>query len=113
MAKHRARRDLKKESRWREIVDRQRVSGMSIRGWCRDQGVQEATFHWWRRELARRDAEMQAASFMPVHVTDAPVRDGDSLIEIALADGRRVRVTGVANCQALTNVLDVLERRAC
>ncbi len=113
MSKRAGRHDLKKESHWREMVHRQSVSDMSIRGWCRDQGVQEATFHWWRRELTRRNAETQAASFVPVHVTDEPERNGDPQIEIMLADGRRVRVTGPVNRQMLTDVLDVLERRAC
>ena len=128
MVKRTTRRDLKKESRWRELVHRQSVSGMSIRGWCRDQGVQEATFQWWRRELARRDverkssgqciAETQAASFVPVRVTDDATGTKDhsatdhnvsgSPIEIMLTDGRRVRITGTVNRQTLTDVLDVL-----
>ena len=87
-------------------------SGQSIRAWCRRHGVKEAAFHWWRRELARRDAEPQATSFVPVQVTDDP-RDGDGQIEIELTDGRRVRVTGTVNREMLTQVLDVLERAAC
>lgn len=50
-------RDLAKETAWRRRVDGQAGSGLSIRGWCRLHGVTEASFHWWRRELARRDAE--------------------------------------------------------
>jgi len=57
MSKRASRRDLKKESFWRRTIRRQSGSGLSVRGWCRDQGVSEACFHWWRRELARRDAE--------------------------------------------------------
>jgi len=69
-----ARRDLKKEAYWRQAVPRQSVSGLSIRAWCRDQGVQEATFHWWRRELARRDAEQTEVG--TVGVADPIVRTG-------------------------------------
>jgi hypothetical protein len=69
--------------------------------------------YWWRRELIRRGAETQGASFVPVRVTDAPARDGDPQIEIVLTDGRRVRLTGPVNRETLTEVLDVLERRAC
>jgi hypothetical protein len=83
--------------------------------------VKEASFHWWRRELARRDAEPQATSFVPVHLTDEPSRDGDGQIEIELTDGRRVRVTGMVHREMLVQVLDVLtsmstveaERPAC
>jgi len=141
MGSHRA-RDLAKEAAWRRRVDRQADSGLSIRAWCGRHGVAESGFHWWRRELARRDAERapsvrrvaegQAASFVPVDVIDHTERDrdrqidngargGDGQIEIELADGRRIRVTGTVHHEMLTRVLEVLtatsaveaERRAC
>jgi hypothetical protein len=112
MAKSRA-RDLAKEAAWRRRLDRHDESGQSVRAWCRRHRVKEAAFHWWRRELARRDAEARAGSFVPVHVADDPAGDGDGQIEIELTDGRRVRVTGAVNREMLTQVLDVLERRAC
>jgi len=111
MAKRRA-RDLTKEAAWRRRLARHADSGQTVRAWCRRHGVTEAAFHWWRREVARRDAQAQPTSFVPVHVTDDPTRDGDPTIEIVLADGRRVRVTGTVNRHMLTEVLDVLERRA-
>ena len=120
MAKSRA-RDLAKEAAWRRRVDRHAESGQSVRAWCRRYHVTETAFYWWRRELARRDAERpvsvrrdaEATSFVPVHVTDEPAGAGDGQIEIVLSDGRRVRVMGVVNREMLTQVLDVLERRAC
>ena len=122
MAKSRA-RDLTKEAAWRRRLARHADSGQTVRAWCDRHGVKEATFHWWRRELTRRDAEQlpsvrrdaeaQANSFVPVHVTDDAARDGDGQIEIELTDGRRVRVTGTVNREMLTQVLDVLEREAC
>ena len=51
------RRDLRKESFWRRIIRGHGGSGMSIRAWCEEHGVSDVSFHWWRRELARRDAE--------------------------------------------------------
>ena len=112
MAKSRT-RDLAKEAAWRRRLDRHANSGQSVRGWCRRHRMKEATFHWWRRNLARRDAEVQAPSFVPVHVTDDPAREGDGQIEIVLSDGRHVRVTGTVDREMLTQVLDVLECRVC
>lgn len=112
MAKRRA-RDLAKEATWRRRVDRQAASGQSVRAWCRRHRVKETAFHWWRRELARRNTEAQAPSFVPVQVIDDPSRDGAAPIEIVLTDGRRIRITGTVNRETLTEVLDVLEYRAC
>jgi hypothetical protein len=122
MAKSKA-RDLAKEAAWRRLLARHANSGQSIRAWCRRHRVKETAFHWWRRELARRDAEQppsvrryaeaQATSFVPVQVTDDTAGGGDPQIEIVLPDGRRVRVTGTVNREMLTQVLDVLEPRVC
>ena len=86
--RHNSRRDLKKESGWRKRLRSQAASGLSVRAWCHKKQLQEATFHWWRREIARRDAESlavvprpnaespafvsqskMAATFVPVHIT--------------------------------------------
>ena len=54
---HGKRRELKLETQWRKAVARQRRSGSTAREFCRREGVKESAFHFWKRELARRDAE--------------------------------------------------------
>jgi hypothetical protein len=116
---------LEKESVWRRRLGQQIDSGQSVRAWCREHRVTETAFYWWRRELARRDGEQatagvadraaktKSASFVPVRVAEDEPKHGDWQIEIVLTDGRRVRISGVVDQQMLTDVLDVLERRAC
>ena len=121
MADGRKRRDSKKEAFWRRTLDQHRDSGLSVRAWCRKQGLKEAAFYWWRRQLARRKAGNGESVFVPVQVSEDGPRDADPQIEIVLTDGRCVRVTGSVNRQMLTDVLEVLasagsvepERRAC
>jgi hypothetical protein len=50
-------RDGAKERLWREAVRRQRASGLTIRAFCRGEGLSEQGFHWWRRELGRRASQ--------------------------------------------------------
>ena len=61
MAKGRA-RDRRMEAFWRRMVGRQGESGRSVRAFCRAHGVRESAFHFWRRELARRDAAMSGVA---------------------------------------------------
>ncbi len=56
------RRDRKKERRWRRHVGDQRRSGMSVREYCREHKLSESGFHWWKRELARRDVERRVGA---------------------------------------------------
>lgn len=65
MAHGAAVRDPKKERHWRKIV-RGWGEGESVREYCRKHGVDEASFYWWRRELARRDASQPRTAFVPV-----------------------------------------------
>ena len=104
------------------MVSQQSSSNQTIRGWCRDQGINEATFHWWRRELVRRDAEEKstgkvksqirsdpAPAMLPVQISP----DEPSRLSIELPGGVRLHVTGPVDRQSLSDVLSLLESRSC
>lgn len=46
--------DSEKERVWRQRLDGHKESGLSIRAYCRREGISEPLFYWWRREIARR-----------------------------------------------------------
>lgn len=96
-------RDPKKETFWRRMVRTQASSVLSVRAWCRRRGLREATFYWWRAELARRDVERP--TFVPVRVTDDVSGGGEARIEIVLSGGQRVLVHGQVDRQMLAEVL--------
>jgi transposase-like protein len=50
-------RDLKKEKRWLEIVEKYKVSGKSCSQFCKDEGVPKDQFYYWRGTLAKRQKE--------------------------------------------------------
>jgi hypothetical protein len=52
--------DPAKRQRWGDLVDRWQRSGRSVRAFCRDAGVKEAAFYWWRRVLDRDRASVGA-----------------------------------------------------
>lgn len=54
------RRDDEKERFWRKTIRRQRRSGRSVRGFCRDEALSEPSFYAWRRELKQRGGKEQA-----------------------------------------------------
>lgn len=55
-----------KERFWRRVVRQWRHSGLSIRDFCVQQQLSEASFYFWRRTIGKRDG--QAARFVPVQV---------------------------------------------
>ena len=108
MAKMVGSRDRKKEAGWRRHIVAQAGSGLSIAGYCRRHRLRQTGFYWWRRELARRDADPPVA-FVPVTVAhQPPVHSDDGQIEIILPRHRRVRVRGAVDKRMLAEVLAVL-----
>ncbi len=72
MSKTRLRRsDPEKERYWRGLVQGQGGSGQSVREYCRQAGVKESAFYWWRRELARRSETRKATRPRPARVRKA------------------------------------------
>lgn len=123
MAK-RAVRDRGKEAFWRKTLRHQAGSGSTIRAYCRKHRLGEPLFYFWRRELVRRDSARKQKPFVPVRVRGEDegsgtqgaghnggyeVKNAGSRMEIELAGGYRVSVSGPVDRQALRDVLAVLE----
>lgn len=118
-----------KEQQWREILGEQGQSGESVRAFCRERGLKEAAFYWWRREIERRDREAEeprskallakASVLAPVVMVEEVCREKTknserlAAIEIVLRCGTMVRVSNNATREQLGMVLDVLERSRC
>ena len=121
-------RDVKKWDRWRGLVGRQARSGQSVRAFCREHGLGESAFYFWRRQLASetrtpdalrrssrrtgRGGSREVASvsgFVPVEVTG----DGSSgQVEVQLESGVIVRIHGSVDDELITTVLSALMERA-
>ena len=128
---HKIARDRKKESLWRERLNDQATSGLTIAEWCRRNGVAGSLFHFWKRTIARRNGgrvrpgtksparPKDPVLFAPVVLVPPPQLvqpdplPGGGVIEIVLAGARVVRVGAGFDEATLTRVLAVLEGRPC
>jgi hypothetical protein len=135
--RRRRERDAAKERTWRRLIDRQRRGRLSVREFCRAQALAESAFYFWRRELAKREAEalkkpvqhghgtsVQVArkprrEFLPVVLQSsgienlsptAPLR---AEIEIQFPDATTLRVAHGADADTLRLVLSALRGEAC
>lgn len=143
MCARKMRRDGTKERQWRIRIDRQRRGGGTIAAFCREIGVSQASFYFWRREILRRDAERGNGrrnitpdyqtkdrippTLAPVQLIDAAddaSRDetlspdtnkngSDSAIEILLTDGLTVRASSQVSADRIADVVRAIEARSC
>ena len=130
MAKRRE-RSLEKEAYWRGHIERQAVSGLSIRGYCGEHGLTEQSFYVWRRRLqngalettaptadrrltrggdVRRKASKRSrsAGLVAVDVIDVP--RSDAVLEISVTDSIMIRVREDVSVEALERVLAAADR---
>ncbi len=64
---------IRKRERWREIIARQKESGLSVRAFCRTEGLRDKAFKYWKNVIMAetlRDAAMLGALKAP------PLLDG-------------------------------------
>lgn len=124
---------LSREGLWRGAIERCDKSGLTVREFCRKQGINPSTLSWWRWELRRRAAKPQGGKskgpvpgsrrFLPVEVVGIPHAPQSpcereacpraQAIEILLGGNRRIRVAQGFDAETLHRVLSVLEAPGC
>jgi hypothetical protein len=103
-----ATRKLGREPYWRMVLARWRRSGLSVRAFCRAEGVSEPSFYGWRRKLDQADHKKPA--FLPVHVVTEEAKEPATRgIEIVLTNGRWLRVGPGFDPHTLVTLVDLLE----
>ena len=77
----RKRRSGEKEAWWRQQVGEQATSNLSVRSFCEQNGLSEASFYAWRRELAVRDqTQTSASSTQPVERDEKDRHNGTQIL---------------------------------
>ncbi len=45
---------MQKESRFRELIEEQHESGLTIKNFCSNHGIARSTFHYWKKKLSKK-----------------------------------------------------------
>lgn len=91
--------------KWRRRLVEQDRSGQSIKAFCEQHGLANASFHYWKRRL-REEASPAPERFLPVGVVAS-----SSTFALEGPDGWTLRVP--CEEQALRLVLRLLGERRC
>ena len=89
---------------WRELLQRQARSSLTIADFCDFEGVSTASFYNWRRRLTERSKEVPA--FVPINVAQPERR---SFLEIILSDDVTIRVPEGTARQTIVDALAAVE----
>lgn len=113
MANHE--RDGGRERRWRGVVKRFAAGGLTVRAFCRREGLPESAFYFWRRTLKERDAESPrnslVSAFLPVAIqrTESAVPAAETCVE--LPGGLTIRCGDAVPVERIAALVRALQRR--
>ena len=94
-----------KADQWAERIAAQQRAGISVKQFCKEQGLTEYSFYAWRKRLQQtgpvRFALVDRSPRRQEHAVEAT-------LELVLASGERLRISASVEAATLLTVLDVL-----
>ena len=95
-----------KSDQWTERIAAQQRSGISVKQFCKEQGLTEYSFYAWRRRLQETGpVRFALVGWNPRRQERAAEA---ALLELVLATGDRLRISAGVDAATLRTVLDVL-----
>jgi hypothetical protein len=94
-----------KADQWAERIAAQQRAGMSVKLFCKEQGLTEYSFYSWRKRLQQTGPVRFA---LVDRSPRRPERVPESALELVLATGERLRIGAGIDAATLRTVLDVL-----
>ena len=94
-----------KADEWAERIAAQQGSGMSVKRFCKEQGLTEYSFYAWRKRLQKKEpvrfALVDRGAARQEPVTEAA-------LELVLTTGERLRIGAGVDATTLRTVLEAL-----
>jgi hypothetical protein len=94
-----------KADEWAERIAAQGRSGMSVKQFCKEQGLTECSFYAWRKRLQESGPVRFALVERSARRQE---RTAEAVLEVVLATGERLRIGSGVDITTLRTVLDVL-----
>ena len=98
---------------WEMALETFKSSGLSVRNFCKKEGLSEPAFYSWRKKLTKSDEpkkdKSKAASSSAFIKVSMP-NDNPAPLELVLSSGNSLRIGPGADSQTLSNVISVLHR---
>jgi transposase-like protein len=93
-----------RDEEWRTRISAQERSGASVKQFCRQHGLTEQSFYYWRKRL-------QTPASMRFALVEAEPRRGPAehaALELVLTTGERLRIGAGVDSTTLRQVLEAL-----
>jgi hypothetical protein len=92
---------------WRDRIAAQQRSGLSVQQFCKEQGLNNPSFYYWRKRL-RQPTPVRFALIETGRATQSPC--SEHCLELVLPTGEQLRIGAGVNAAALCTVLEALRK---
>lgn len=105
-------------SRYTELLERKKESGLSVKGFCSNEGIAPSTFYYWQKKLRK---EAGCGRFIPLLVrtqgsaanpasVQQPVTDMDNTpLEITYSNGTTLRIRQTLDLPGLRSLVTLID----
>ena len=97
---------IAKNDQWRERIAAHERSGMSVRRFCKERGIAEHLFFYWRKRLCGKPQPVRFA--LVERGVTPPDFGAKAELELVLATGERLRIGTGVDASTLRTVLEAL-----
>lgn len=89
---------------WSKLIAEQEAGGQKVRAFCRERGITEPSFYYWRKRLRKRES----LQFALLATTSADTGSKASTLELVLRNGERLRIGNQVDAATLRIVLEAV-----
>jgi transposase-like protein len=93
-----------KPKRWSKLIGEQEASGQRVRPFCRERGIGEPSFYYWRKRLRKNNT----VRFALLETTPVDTGGTASALELVLRSGERLRIGNDVDAATLRMVLEAV-----
>ena len=89
---------------WRRLIAEQESREQKVRLFCRERGITEPSFYYWRKRLRKRET----VQFALLETRPTDIGSVTSTFELVLTNGERLRIGNEVDAATLRMVLEVV-----
>jgi hypothetical protein len=98
--------DGDQEQFWRMAIETWQSSGLSVRQFCKQEGLPEPAFYSWRKKLIGDNTESENQDASPFIEVSMP-RSNSAAVELLLTSGNTLRIPAGVDTATLSTILSV------
>ena len=103
--------DSEQQQFWQMVMETFKSSGLSVRNFCKQEGLSEPAFYSWRKKLTKNDEpaeneqkDADSSAFIEVSMP----KNNPATLELVLSSGNTLRISSGTDSKTLTDVLSAL-----